>query len=371
MKTKARYIMIGGFLGAGKTTSVIALAKKLKENGLKAGLISNDQATNLVDTQLMQSNGFDVAEISGGCFCCRFDSLKDAALKLNKEHTPDVFLAEPVGSCTDLIATVSYPLRRIYGNEFCIAPLSVLVDPKRCAAMLDLNKEKKFSEKVQYIYLKQLEEADAIVINKIDRHKNETIQQLKIEISKRYPNKKIFCVSSKENLGLDAWYGWILSNEFESPNTMKVDYEKYAQGEALLGWLNATLSLKSKSDLDGNAFLKNYSTNFSNELNKATANIAHLKITLIPKETMAEIASIHLVDNTSIPELGHTLEDPFKNATLTINVRAETDPDILLNSLKSITAQIQKDTGIDATLIHSEHFKPSEPVPTWRDQHSG
>jgi len=44
---------------------------------------------------------------------------------------PDVFIAEPVGSCTDLVATVTYPLRRIYGEKFSISPLSVLIDPVR------------------------------------------------------------------------------------------------------------------------------------------------------------------------------------------------------------------------------------------------
>jgi G3E family GTPase len=370
MTLKARYIMIGGFLGAGKTTSIIAIAKKLKEKNIKAGLISNDQANNLVDTQLMRNNGFDVAEISGGCFCCRFDSLKDAALKLNKDHSPDVFLAEPVGSCTDLIATVSYPLRRMYGDEFCIAPLSVLVDPKRCSAMLGLNNQKKFSEKVQYIYIKQLEEADAIVINKVDKYDDKFIALLQNEISKRYPKKKIFRVSSKDGNGLDHWYEWLLANEFQNPTTMEVDYKKYAEGESLLGWLNATLSIKSNSNLDGNTFLKNYCNSFKTQLNNDIANIAHLKMTLIPQEAMGEIASIHLVDNTSIPELGHSLEDPFKNATLTINVRAETDPSILLNSLEFVTSQIQKENGLALTLLHSEHFKPSPPVPTWRDNNN-
>src|SRR5438045_1322747 len=117
----ARYIMIGGFLGAGKTTAVARLAEKLRRDGLKIGLITNDQGSQLVDTAMLASRGFSVEEIAGGCFCCRFNSLMDAARKLSAESEPDVFIAEPVGSCTDLVATVSYPLRRIYGESFSIA----------------------------------------------------------------------------------------------------------------------------------------------------------------------------------------------------------------------------------------------------------
>src|SRR5439155_18232369 len=168
MQTKARYIMIGGFLGAGKTTAVARLATRLRDQGLRVGLITNDQGSQLVDTAMLASQGFAVEEIAGGCFCCRFNSLTDAARKLSAETRPEVFIAEPVGSCTDLVATVSYPLRRIYGEEFSIAPLSVLVDPIRAGRVHGLTAGGKFSDKVLYIYRKQLEEADLIVINKCD-----------------------------------------------------------------------------------------------------------------------------------------------------------------------------------------------------------
>ena len=42
-KQPARYIMIGGFLGAGKTTAVAELAQRLSDEGKRVGLITNDQ----------------------------------------------------------------------------------------------------------------------------------------------------------------------------------------------------------------------------------------------------------------------------------------------------------------------------------------
>src|SRR5258706_15790046 len=96
MKT-ARYIMIGGFLGAGKTTAVARLAQRLSAQGRTVGLITNDQGSRLVDTALLASQGFSVEEIAGGCFCCRFNSLLGPAAKLSLATRPDVFIAEPVG----------------------------------------------------------------------------------------------------------------------------------------------------------------------------------------------------------------------------------------------------------------------------------
>ena len=122
---KARDIIISGFLGAGKTTALGRLAWHLTAAGQKVGLITNDQGRNFVDTAILSSRGFSTEEIPGGCFCCRFNSLVDAAQRLSESTRPDVFIADPVGSCTDLAATVTDPLRRMYGDNFTVAPISV------------------------------------------------------------------------------------------------------------------------------------------------------------------------------------------------------------------------------------------------------
>ncbi|MBI2150190.1 MAG: cobalamin biosynthesis protein P47K, partial [Acidobacteria bacterium] len=160
--------MVGGFLGAGKTTALLRLAEYLTAGGRRVGLITNDQSSGLADTALIDSQGYPVEEITGGCFCCRFNSLTAAAERLTESSKPDVFLAEPVGSCTDLRASVQYPLRRLYGDDYRIAPLSVLVDPIRALRIFNLEPGRLFSPKVLYVYGKQLEEAGIIVINKSD-----------------------------------------------------------------------------------------------------------------------------------------------------------------------------------------------------------
>ena len=133
--TQAKYIMIGGFLGAGKTTAILRLAAHLKAQGLRVGLITNDQARGLVDTARAKADHWPVEEIAGGCFCCRFDSLVEASRRLAEAARPDVFIAEPVGSCTDLSATILQPVKDKY-PEIDLAPLTVLADPQRVREVL-------------------------------------------------------------------------------------------------------------------------------------------------------------------------------------------------------------------------------------------
>src|ERR1041385_249349 len=254
--SKARYIMIGGFLGAGKTTSVAHLAQKLTADGLKVGLITNDQGSELVDTAMLRSRGFATEEIPGGCFCCRFNSLVDAANKLTAASRPDVFIAEPVGSCTDLVATVTYPLRRMYGDDFAIAPLSVLVDPIRAQRIFGLAEGGKFSEKVLYIYRKQLEEADLIVINKRELLDAPQLAALKSKLGQEFPKAEVIAVSARSGEGVDGWFAGITSSEQPGGAAMKADYDIYADGEALLGWLNCTVAMNSAEAFDGNAAIR-------------------------------------------------------------------------------------------------------------------
>ena len=72
---RLRFVLVGGFLGAGKTTTMARLARFYMARGQKIGLVTNDQAQGLVDTESLRSQGFPVEEIAGACFCCRFDDL--------------------------------------------------------------------------------------------------------------------------------------------------------------------------------------------------------------------------------------------------------------------------------------------------------
>jgi len=367
-KPKARYIMIGGFLGAGKTTAVGKLAQRLADQGFRVGLITNDQGRNLVDTAMLRSQGFATEEIPGGCFCCRFNSLVDAAQKLTASTRPEVFIAEPVGSCTDLVATVTYPLRRLYGDDFTVAPVSVLVDPIRAERVFGLAQGGSFSEKVLYIYGKQIEEADLIVISKCDLLDAKRLTALRQAVAARYPKKEILEVSSRNGTNLDKWFDRVITEQQSGGKAMEVDYQVYADGEALLGWLNATVQLAAKKPFVAEEFLTQVATHIQKRLTAHEAEVAHLKMTLSPDGNVAgEIAAVNLVRNDFVPELSYQLEEPVQGGQLIINLRAEAAPDVLGTAVREgLAAAAKKYPGLAATLDHLEHFRPGKPTPTHR-----
>lgn len=370
MASPVQYLMIGGFLGAGKTTSVLRLARWLTDRGHRVGLIDNDQGSRLVDTALIAARGFDVEEISGGCFCCRFNSLVEAADKLTSRVRPDVFIAEPVGSCTDLVATVTYPLRRLYGDQYRIAPLSVVVDPIRAARMLGIEPGPRFSAKVEYIYGKQLEEADVIVVNKVDLLAPDRRRAIVQALDERYPQAAVLAVSARTGEGLESWFETLLARTQTARAVMDVDYDVYAEGEALLGWMNAACRLEASAPVDGNALLKALAEALRTRLNALGGEIAHLKMTLEPDGGLGELGVVNLVRNDYVPELSESLESRLRAGHLTLNMRVEAAPEALRAAWAEVVASFGSQpfelTTLKFQADHLEAFRPGKPQPTHR-----
>jgi G3E family GTPase len=105
-----RIVPIGGFLGSGKTTLLRRASERFRVEGKRVALITNDQAPNLVDTELSRRQGFAVGEVSGGCFCCRPDQLAVSIETLADSEGPEIILAEPVGWCSWRLPNGEYTL---------------------------------------------------------------------------------------------------------------------------------------------------------------------------------------------------------------------------------------------------------------------
>jgi Ni2+-binding GTPase involved in maturation of urease and hydrogenase len=362
---QARYVMIGGFLGAGKTTSILRFARWLTDRGLRVGLVTNDQGGGLVDTAVVAAHGLPVEEIVGGCFCCRFTSLVEAAESLARDAAPDVLLAEPVGSCTDLVATVSLPLEQIHGDRFAVAPLSVVVDPLRAERVLGLAAAR-LSEHVGYIYRKQLEEAEIVVVNKCDQVDPARRARLRQALADVNPAAEVFEVSARDGTGLEPWFERLLAGRSRATAIADIDYDRYAEGEALLGWLNAeaVLGTVGGDDFDGNATLVSILVRIRADLAAAGLEIAHLKATLAVEGDPLELAVANLVRTADEPVLARRLPEPLDAGRLLVNLRAEADPDVLERVVREAVAACA--AGRPCEILHLEHFRPGRPVPTHR-----
>lgn len=360
---RAHYVMVGGFLGAGKTTALLRAGEHLARGGKRVGLIMNDQSDALADTALVRSREFPVEEIAGGCFCCRFNSLVDAAVRLDQDARPDVFLAEPVGSCTDLNATVAIPLRCLYGDRYAVSPLSVLIDPDRALRVLGVESGRSFSPKVQYIYRKQLEEADVLVINKVDTAARTRVARLRADLEAAYPAARILEISARTGAGVGDWIDGVLDGQ-GSGRVLDIDYDTYADGEALLGWLNCTVTLEGPP-VDGYEVLRAIARRVHADLGTSGLEIAHLKLTLTPVGGRG-ISVVNAVRTDAPPEAAFALDAHLEVGEITLNLRAEAPPERLESAVRGALRDEGHASATRLTVRHLERFRPGRPTPTHR-----
>jgi G3E family GTPase len=365
-------VMVSGFLGAGKTTALQTVGAKLTEQGYTVGMITNDQASGLVDTSILDRTAGTVVEIPGGCFCCNFGKLLRAAHSIDEQGV-DILLAEPVGSCTDLVATVINPLRELHDDEFAVAPLTAVLDPGRVQSYLT-DDAATLPEEVRYIFRLQVEEADVIALNKADTLTHDETTRMVEELETRVGDRPVIPVSAAQQDGMDRWMSVVLDgietgDWFETVGQVTatgraltdIDYDTYAEGEAKLGWVNMSVSL------DGPVDTASFQTELMDRLQQALRTddieVAHLKFSIAADDTLSHA---NLTATDSEPSYSGSDPGTVAEANLVLNARAVGAPaDIRTIASDAITATATS-TGVDMTIEEEQAFRPEYPEPTHR-----
>lgn len=363
MAKTIRFIMVGGFLGAGKTTTLARLARHYISQGLNVAIVTNDQAADLVDTKSLRSQGFDVGEVAGACFCCRFDDLMSTINKLGHDQTPDIILAEPVGSCTDLVATVIQPIRQLYRTQFQIAPYGVILKPSQGRKILKNEPGTGFSPKAAYILQKQLEEADLILVNRIDELSPAELTELHSLLDQHYPNTPRLAVSAKTGTGFDAYFAFLDQVGEFGRRILDIDYDVYAEGEAELGWLNSSVQISAVKDVPLDSLLVDVVAGLKSRLVAEGLEVAHLKVIGL---SAAAFGVANLVSRDLAPELSLPSHTQTRDVDLVVNARVACDPEVLGRHVEATVREVCAKHAATPTFGAAQMFRPGRPQPTHR-----
>lgn len=358
MSERIKLAVIGGFLGSGKTTTILGLAKKLIGSGTKVGIVTNDQGSDLVDTNFLRSAGFPVLEVDGGCFCCNFEEFVAKLNTLAREELPDIILAEPVGSCTDLVASIFKPMQLKHTEDFTLAPLVVLADPRRVRRLMT-DGERRFQSEINYLFRKQLEEADIILLSKADLYSQEELDELKNYLKKTFKGTEVSSISAKEGDGLDSILPVILAGEAEENKTlMELDYSVYGLAESFLGWFNATAAVEAASADEVKAFVTDFMQAIQTKVSDMDKEIAHLKTYAMASGGYLK-ASITSVDDTL-----DFYEDNFRSSgrfSIVINARMNVEAETLGPLMKQAIEKAAGKHGFSIADYKSDCFTPAAP----------
>lgn len=149
--------IIGGYLGAGKTTLVNHLLRHA--NGQRLAVLVNEFGALPIDEDLIEATDEDLISIAGGCVCCSFGSDLTAALMTMAERqpVPDHIIIESSGVAMPRAIAANIGLMQ----QYVLAGVVVLADSETIQTHAA-------DEYIGDTVTRQLNDADLIVQTKND-----------------------------------------------------------------------------------------------------------------------------------------------------------------------------------------------------------
>lgn len=350
--------LVGGFLGSGKTTAIATAAKLLLQGGVRTSAILNDQGTFLVDRQFIEGLGISNGEVTGGCFCCNYNQLAAEIDRLSGQAS--VIFAESVGSCTDLVATVIKPLLELKKDTVQRITFSTFADARLVCAWLK-GKPLPFDDNTNYIWEKQLEESEVLVINKIDLLSEAESEFIRGEV-KEYPSKTFVFQNSLDETAVRKWLGLLDDLPPREHIAINIDYDRYATGEANLAWLDESIEVITKNG-SAMAIVRGFIQTLTSALRREGIVVGHLKF-LIHSDSGS-----HKISYSAIPESdpppGFAVSE-CNRILVVVNARVQMPPGSLRAAVTSSLDVVRSGREVEIIEKNISVFQPGFPRPTHR-----
>ncbi|MDK2824990.1 CobW/HypB/UreG, nucleotide-binding domain [Methanolobus vulcani] len=192
-----KILVVGGFLGSGKTSTIIRLGKEFSEAGQKVAVIVNEIGEVGLDGDVISKYGLDMTELTSGCICCSLKvNMKTTLTILNKDYHPDIILIEPTG--------IAFP--QIIKNEIDLMDLKdTTVQP--LVTLIDGSRFKQLMKEAKNFAMRQIIDAEILCINKVDLIDEIRIPILETSVQQLNPKAKVLLLSTSKEDG--HWYEFV------------------------------------------------------------------------------------------------------------------------------------------------------------------
>lgn len=276
---KIRFMVVSGFLGAGKTTTMIALAEHMNATYGETAIIANDLGANLVDTNLTQTSGCTVAEIASGCICYQMDNTVDQIRRLRDKEGAVFVMSDIPGCGVGALDHVYHRLAEENADEFILSPFSVIVDPERLRMIMPEKADINLPDELVYLLKLQLEEADLVVLNKADLLSQEDIARYVDFLKTACPDIPVIVISALKKDNIAELADFITTHETALKNFSVRNSKEFEDAEAKLTWYNRRLYLKTNSSakIDMNEVVDDLIEGIRMGLIERKRNVPHLK----------------------------------------------------------------------------------------------
>lgn len=336
-----KFAVFSGFLGSGKTTTMMALTRYYTARHAKAAMISNDlgHGVNLADHRFAELSGCNASEITDDCICYVNEQLAE---RLNGYYDDgcELVVSDIPGFGVGALEHVYHGLTEKFPGQFELAPFTVLVEPRT----VELLRSGRGGDQ-EYLYHTQLVEADLIVLNKCDLIDAAQQKADLAWLSEHYPLAKVIAISARKGEGLEE-LSRALTEGQASMRRPDIGYGGEAFRHAMSRISEFYLQYHATvccNDFDGNAYLREIAALVQNEVRAAGYLIPHLK--LLAWEPEGDFGRVDLIGTDRDIEVAHRFERPCTGIAVLLNASAACPADLLeqiaMNAVHTVSDRFQ------------------------------
>jgi G3E family GTPase len=183
-------LLVSGFLGSGKTTLVIELAKASVDRGKRVAVLVNEIGEIGIDGQLMRRLDLNVWELFDGCICCTLAADLVPALEvLDRDYHADLVLLEPSGAADPGNVLRALP----YYKGRTLASISSV-------CVLDSLRLSELYEVITPLICSQITHARLLLVNKADLATPEQVAEACRIATEVNPGASLEVISARQSL---------------------------------------------------------------------------------------------------------------------------------------------------------------------------
>lgn len=347
-----KFTVFSGFLGSGKTTTMMALTRYFTKHHGKAAMISNDLGNqNLADNKLAQLSGCNASELTGNCICYMTETLVERLDKLFDGDGCELVISDIPGFGVGALDHVYHTLNRDYNGRYQLAPFTVLTEPRTVELLRSGN-----SGDLTYILNTQLLEADLIVLNKCDLISVEERAAALTWLEERYPQARAIGISALTGQGLEELSQALIHGQ-ASMHLPDIGYGGaefgFAMGKMCEFYCQYYVTVCC-NDFSGNDYLMALAERIQTDVGGLGCEIPHLK--LLAWEPEGDYGKADLLGVDRPIEVTREFTRPCTELAVMLNASAACPSDKLDAVMTAAMEQISEQFNLTLMIFKKECF---------------
>ena len=341
-----KFAVFSGFLGAGKTTAMMALTRYFTAHHGKTAMISNDlgEGVTLADDRLARLSGVNASQITDECICfCR--NVLTERLNAYYDDGCELVISDIPGFGVGALEHVYHGLSREYPDQFELGPFTVLIEPRNAELLRSGG-----CGDAAYILRAQLLEADLIVLDKCDLIEAEEATAVTDWLAAHYPQAEVIAISAVTGEGLEELSQALLHGR-ASMRHPDIDYEDRDLQKAMDQLTEYYLEYAAQvccNDFDGTGYLSDLARMVQAEAKTGGYEIPHMK--LLAWEPEGDFGKVDLIGVDRPIEITRRFQNPCTGIAVVLNASAACPAgaldEIILGAAKAASRMYQLEIRI-------------------------